>query len=117
MDSEDKQPQKGIVLTEGMHKDHEANVLLEKERALATAAKLKALHQQASSSTAACAGDPARPSNASLAMQSDDKRSQKERMLAGDLYYAFDDELLQERQRTKAIMAKYNSMHQVPPTS
>jgi hypothetical protein len=112
MDSEQSNEQN--ILAGEMLKQHEAKVQQEKERALATAAKLRAL-QQGSSSSAACKerDDPARPSNAAVANQSEDKRSQKERMLAGDLYYAFDDELLQERQKAKAILAKYNSLHQV----
>lgn len=34
-------------------------------------------------------------------------------MLAGELYLAFDDELLQERQKAKELLSKYNQMHQV----
>jgi hypothetical protein len=117
MANTDQQSKTDSVLTEAMHKAHEDKVLQEKERALATAAKLKALHQQVSSSSPACARDPNGPSHASVATQSDDKRSQKQRMLAGDLYYAFDHELLQERQRAKAILAKYNSLHKVPFTA
>lgn len=111
MDS-DHNKSKEQNVPEDMLEEHEAKLLLEKERALATAAKLRAL-QQGSTSSAACDDYPARPSNTSAAMHSEDKRSQKERMLAGDLYYAFDDELLQERQKAKAILAKYNSLHQV----
>jgi len=41
------------------------------------------------------------------------QRSEKEKMLAGELYLAFDDELLQERQKAKELLSKYNQMHQV----
>jgi hypothetical protein len=48
-------------------------------------------------------------------MGSVDKRSEKEKMLAGDLYYSFGDELFQERQRAKELLHKYNQLHQVLP--
>ncbi|KAF8055928.1 maa [Scenedesmus sp. PABB004] len=36
-------------------------------------------------------------------------RSEKEKMLAGELYYAFDDTLLSERQAAKALIHTYNT--------
>lgn len=37
-----------------------------------------------------------------------DNRSEKEKMLAGDLYYSFGDELFGERQHAKELIQKYN---------
>ena len=45
-----------------------------------------------------------------------EKRSEKEKMLAGELYYAFDQELLHERQKAKELLNKYNQLHQVGST-
>lgn len=41
------------------------------------------------------------------------KRSEKEKMLAGELYLAFDNELFEERQRAKQLLHKYNQAWQV----
>lgn len=40
-------------------------------------------------------------------------RSEKEKMLAGELYLAFDNELFEERQRAKQLLHKYNQAWQV----
>lgn len=42
-------------------------------------------------------------------MGSMDTRSEKEKMLAGDLYYSFGDELFGERQHAKTLIHKYNN--------
>lgn len=37
-----------------------------------------------------------------------DTRTEKEKMIAGDLYFSFGEELLGERQHAKALINKYN---------
>jgi hypothetical protein len=44
------------------------------------------------------------------------KCTEKEKMLAGELYLAFDNELFEERQRAKELLHKYNQSWQVPRT-
>lgn len=49
-------------------------------------------------------------------MAAADKRSEKEKMLAGELYYSFDQQLFEERQRAKELLHKYNQSWQVRHT-
>lgn len=43
--------------------------------------------------------------------------SEKEKMLAGELYYANDPELDRERRRAQRLLAQYNTMNHEPPAT
>lgn len=45
--------------------------------------------------------------------QQQTSKSEKEKMLAGELYYSFGPELFQERQRAKELVHEYNKSRQV----
>jgi len=46
-------------------------------------------------------------------MATADKRTEKEKMLAGELYYAFGEELLNERQKCRQIIKLYNQTSEI----
>lgn len=58
----------------------------------------------------AAAAAAAPPTSAAQQAGDGDARTQKERMLAGDLYYAFEPQLTAERQAARRLLREFNAL-------